>query len=198
MPAESTFHDQISEDPVLRWKSYPAIIEVLKKEARALGLWNLFLMKEHYPDVGVPLTNLEYAIMAEVMGHCQLYSPTKLVSHEVQLIRAPPLSRKPAIYLAPEATNCAAPDTGNMEVLARYGTQAQKDKWLRPVLEGKTRSAFSMTEPSVASSDATNIRLSIRAEGDEIVLNGRKWWISGSFLRPAQTAGCHDSRLEIS
>ncbi|KAL8292613.1 hypothetical protein RQP46_001225 [Phenoliferia psychrophenolica] len=153
MPAQSTFHDQISTDPALRWKGYPKIIEELKVKARSLGLWNLFLSKEHYPDVGVPLTNLEYAVMAEVMGRC--------------------------VKIAPEACNCSAPDTGNMEVLARYGTQKQKDEWLAPLLAGKTRSSFAMTERGIASSDATNIQASIKIEGNEIVVNGHKWWISG-------------------
>ncbi|KAM0748350.1 acyl-CoA dehydrogenase NM domain-like protein [Meredithblackwellia eburnea MCA 4105] len=154
VPAQSTFHDQVSTDPATRWKSYPAVIEDLKVKARKLGLWNLFLSKAHYPDVGVDLTNLEYSLMAEVMGR--------------------------ALRVAPEACNCSAPDTGNMEVLARYGTQEQKDKWLKPLLEGKTRSSFAMTERFIASSDATNIRTSIRLEGDEIVINGHKWWISGA------------------
>jgi len=154
IPAESTFHDQVSKDPATRWKSYPKVIEDLKVKARSLGLWNLFLSKEHYPDVGVPLTNLEYALMAEIMGR--------------------------AIRVAPEACNCSAPDTGNMEVLARYGTPAQKKEFLQPLLDGKTRSSFSMTEMGVASSDATNIRLSIRKEGKDIVVNGQKWWISGA------------------
>lgn len=161
---------QVSKDPAKRWTETPKIMEELKAEAKALGLWNLFLSKEHYPDVGVHLTNLEqvspaflaatvareaniissdganrYALMAEVMGN--------------------------ALYVAPEATNCSAPDTGNMgksldqgrrfrmsdgkttEVLARWGTQAQKDKYLVPLLEGKIRSVFSMTEPGVASSE---------------------------------------------
>ncbi|KDE08919.1 acyl-CoA dehydrogenase [Microbotryum lychnidis-dioicae p1A1 Lamole] len=154
IPAEAVFHAQVSTDPATRWKTYPAVMEQLKTKARSMGLWNLFLSKEHYPDVGVPLTNLEYAVMAEIMG------------------RAP--------RIAPEACNCAAPDTGNMEVLARYGSQAQKDKWLKPLLDGKTRSSFAMTEVGVASSDATNIRTSIRQEGNEIVINGHKWWISGA------------------
>lgn len=127
-------------------------MEELKAKARSLGLWNLFLGKE-YPE-GPGLTNLEYALIAELTG------------------RSP--------KLAPEAMNCSAPDTGNMEVFAKYGTPAQKQKWLVPLMEGKIRSAFAMTEPAVASSDATNIETSIRREGNEYVINGRKWWISGA------------------
>lgn len=154
LPAEATFHAQVSTDPSKRWTSYPSITEDLKAKAKQRGLWNLFLSKAHYPDVGVDLTNLEYAVMAEIMGR--------------------------AIRVAPEAMNCSAPDTGNMEVFARYGTPEQKKQWLEPLLDGRIRSAFAMTEKGVASSDATNIQTSIRQEGDEIVVNGHKWWISGA------------------
>ncbi|POW05872.1 hypothetical protein PSTT_09410, partial [Puccinia striiformis] len=156
IPAESIYHAQISSDPQKRWSTVPKIMEDLKSKAQSLGLWNLFLSKAHYPELGVPLTNLEYAVMAEVMGH--------------------------AIRIAPESMNCSAPDTGNMEVLARYGTPHQKEKWLKPLMNGSTRSSFAMTEPAVASSDATNIQTSIEFDrkNQQIVINGRKWWISGA------------------
>ncbi|MFI5908668.1 acyl-CoA dehydrogenase family protein [Dactylosporangium sp. NPDC051541] len=130
----------------------PPVIEDLKRSARERGLWNLFL-----PDAGhgAGLTNLQYAPLAEITGR----SPN----------------------LAPEALNCAAPDTGNMEVLAQFGSPEQQDRWLKPLLEGQIRSAFCMTEPDVASSDATNIATRIERDGDSYVINGRKWWSSGAM-----------------
>ncbi len=143
-----------------RWKVLP-VVEEEKARAKAQGIWNLFMPPQsgrvHLDDTfefdGPGLTNLEYALCAEEMGR---------------------------VSMAPEVFNCSAPDTGNMEVFHRYGTREQKDRWLKPLMEGEIRSAFLMTEPAVASSDATNIECSIVRDGDEYVINGRKWWSSGA------------------
>jgi acyl-CoA dehydrogenase len=127
-----------------RWDHHPSIVDDLKAKAQKLGLWNMFLPKGHYKE-SPGYTNLEYGLMAEWLGKSRVAS---------------------------EAVNCAAPDTGNMEVLAKYGNEAQKAQWLQPLLKGEIRSAFLMTEPDVASSDATNIELDMRREGNEYVLNG--------------------------
>ena len=158
-PAEQVLAEQVaamSRDPATAW-STPAVVDQLKKSARDLGLWNLFLTGEH-ADLGAGLTNLQYAPLAELSGRSPL--------------------------LAPEAMNCSAPDTGNMEVLAMFGSAEQRAQWLDPLLDGRIRSAFCMTEPEVASSDATNIRTRIVRDGDHYVINGRKWWSSGA-MNPA-------------
>jgi acyl-CoA dehydrogenase len=150
-PAEGAY-DEFVDDPANRWV-VPPFIEGLKAKARAAGLWNLFLPHE-YGSFSPGLTNLEYAPLAELMGR---------------------------VEWASEVFNCSAPDTGNMEVLARYGSQAQQERWLKPLLDGKIRSAYLMTEPQVASSDATNIECSMARDGDEYVIDGRKWWSSGAY-----------------
>jgi len=138
--------------PDNQWKRWPKLDE-LKEKAKAAGLWNLFLPKS-YGNLSPGLTNLEYAPLAEIMGK---------------------------VLWSSEVFNCSAPDTGNMEVLAKYGSPAHQEQWLKPLMAGQIRSAFLMTEPQVASSDATNIETSIRNEGDHYVINGRKWWSSGAM-----------------
>jgi acyl-CoA dehydrogenase len=152
LPAEPVFEEQAAKlASEGRGWERPPIMDDLKAKARKRGLWNLFLAG--HPE-GAGLSNLQYAPLAEITGRS---------------------------FLAPEALNCAAPDTGNMEVLAEFGTDQQKERWLRPLLDGEIRSAFCMTEPDVASSDATNISTSIARDGDVYVINGRKWWSSGAM-----------------
>jgi len=150
-PVEQEYIDAVHNNPD-RWSPLP-MMEELKQKAKDAGLWNLFLPEEHLP-YGAGLSNLEYAPLCELLGR---------------------------VIWSGEVFNCNAPDTGNMEVLARYGSEEDKKKWLVPMLEGKIRSAFAMTEPAVASSDATNIETSIKRDGDEYVINGRKWYISGAM-----------------
>ncbi len=150
-PNEQAYHDWVN-DPARLWQEWPGM-EGLKAKARAAGLWNLFLPHE-YGHWSPGLSNLEYAPLAEIMGRVPFSS---------------------------QVFNCSAPDTGNMEILAKFGTPQQQDRWLKPLLDGTIRSAYVMTEPQVASSDATNLELSILPEGDEYVLNGRKWWISNAM-----------------
>jgi acyl-CoA dehydrogenase len=150
-PAEARFHEELAQNRRSGNPWQPTqVMEELKRKALAESLWNLFLPHSEH---GAGLTNLEYAPLCEIMGRS---------------------------HIGPEAFNCSAPDTGNMEVLARYGTPEHQQRWLLPLLEGRIRSAFAMTEPAVASSDATNIQASIVRDGDHYVINGRKWWTSGA------------------
>ncbi|MFG2043655.1 acyl-CoA dehydrogenase family protein [Dactylosporangium sp. NPDC048998] len=148
-PAEAVYEQQLRDagDP----HAQPAVMGELQREARALGLWNLFL--PHATEWTEGLSNIDYAPLAELTGRS---------------------------VIAPEALNCSAPDTGNMELLTLFGTEAQRTRWLKPLLEGEIRSAFLMTEPAVASSDATNVQCRIERDGDDFVINGHKWWISGA------------------
>jgi alkylation response protein AidB-like acyl-CoA dehydrogenase len=150
VPNEQTYVEQLAHtDDWRRWR-IPPVIEQLKAEAKAAGLWNLFLPDSEH---GAGLDNRDYAPLAELMGRS---------------------------FLAPEVFNCSAPDTGNAEVLVRYGSDEQKARWLAPLLDGATRSGFAMTEPAVASSDATNMKATCEVVGDEVVINGQKWWTSGA------------------
>jgi len=150
-PNEQAYYDFV-HDQNNRWQEWPGM-EALKEKARAQGLWNLFLPHE-YGEFSPGLTNLEYAPLAEIFGRVPWSS---------------------------QVFNCSAPDTGNMEVLAKFGSPQQQEKWLKPLLNGEIRSAYVMTEPQVASSDATNLELSITPDGDDYVINGRKWWISNAM-----------------
>lgn len=153
VPSEATFHEQLAaQEDRWEWSTVP-VLKQLQQEARDLGLWNVFLPREHADSPG--LSNLEYAPLAEITGR--------------------------SMHLAPPALNCAAPDTGNMEVLSLFGSPEQKERWLKPLLDAEIRSAFAMTEPDVASSDATNIATRIERDGDDYVINGRKWWITGAM-----------------
>ena len=150
-PAVPAYYAELEQN---RWKQ-PEVLQGLKKKAKAEGLWNLFMCPSDHDEGefrGAGLTNLEYAPLAEAMGR---------------------------IFWASEVFNCSAPDTGNMDLLHLFGTREQKEDWLRPLMAGEIRSAYAMTEPDVASSDATNMQTEIRRDGDEYVINGRKWWISG-------------------
>ncbi|HYC00606.1 MAG TPA: acyl-CoA dehydrogenase family protein [Candidatus Limnocylindrales bacterium] len=149
VPSEQTYIDQLAHTDDWTRWRIPPVLEELKAQARSLGLWNLFLPDSQY---GAGLDNRDYAPVAEATGRS---------------------------FLAPEVFNCSAPDTGNAEVLVRYGSEEQKERWLKPLLDGRIRSGFAMTEPAVASSDATNMQATCEIDGDEVVLNGQKWWTSG-------------------
>jgi acyl-CoA dehydrogenase len=150
VPNEQTYLDQLAHTNDWRQWRIPPILDELKAQAKSLGLWNLFLPESEY---GAGLDNRDYAPLAEIMGRS---------------------------FLASEVFNCSAPDTGNAEVLVRYGSAEQKERWLKPLLNGEIRSGFAMTEPAVASSDATNMKATCEVEGDQVVINGQKWWTSGA------------------
>jgi alkylation response protein AidB-like acyl-CoA dehydrogenase len=150
LPNEQTYYDQLANSSDFRQWRIPPVMEELKAKAKVAGLWNLFLPESEY---GPGLDNRDYAPLAEITGRCAI---------------------------APEVFNCSAPDTGNMEVLVRYGTPEQRARWLEPLLAGEIRSGFGMTEPAVASSDATNMKATCEIQGDEVVINGLKWWTSGA------------------
>lgn len=158
IPADAVYHQQIGNGTTQeRFSAHPSILEDLKKKAQDLGLWNMFLPKNHFKE-GAGFSNLEYGLMAEYLGKSDIAS---------------------------EAVNCAAPDTGNMEVFAKYGTEQQKRQWLDPLMRGEIRSAFLMTEPQVASSDATNIEMTMTKDGDHWVLNGQVSSLSSILLPPS-------------
>ncbi|KEF60600.1 acyl-CoA dehydrogenase [Exophiala aquamarina CBS 119918] len=174
IPADPVYSAQIGTGEE-RWRGHPSIMDDLKKKARAAGIWNMFLPKNHFKE-GPQFTNVEYGLMAEQLGKS---------------------------ITASEACNCAAPDTGNMEVIARYGSPAQKEKWLKPLMAGEIRSGFLMTEPDIASSDGSNIKLRIERKGDHYLLNGSKWWSSGAgddrckiFIVMGKTNPNHPNKFE--
>ena len=150
VPSEGTYLEQLAHTDDWRQWRIPRVVEDLKREAQAAGLWNLFLPDS---DLGAGLDNRDYAPLAEITGRS---------------------------FLAPEVFNCSAPDTGNAEILVRYGSPEQRERWLMPLLAGRIRSGFAMTEPAVASSDATNMKATCTLDGDDVVLNGQKWWTSGA------------------
>ncbi len=170
IPADAVYLGQLGETTRERFSARPAVIEVLKARAKELGLWNLFLPKAHCGE-GAGFSNLEYGLMAEYLGKSRTASEVCRAGG-TWIAPCERRQRDAAELIVRQATNCAAPDTGNMELLARYGNEEQKRRWLDPLLEGTMRSAFLMTEPQVASSDAANIEMSMRRDGDSYVLNG--------------------------